>query len=196
MADFCKECAKDLFNADTNDLSGIITKEDSDAGYISSVVICEGCGPIQVDHEGSCMSGDCIGAHRGNVTDVAAATVSGCIDVPADELEHGDSGDVPLLTPHTADIEQSLDLDEDETHCGPGCDNCDCDSEETEQDGLCYECDHPLEDCECEEEQDNHCYECSQPLEDCECEPESCDDCGLSLEDCECGLEDSDKGDF
>lgn len=138
MADFCKECSKDLFNADTNDLTGIVTAEDTAKGFISSVVICEGCGPIQVDHEGSCKSEDCIGDHR-------------------------------KLTPHTADVEQALD-----------------DGEETEQDGLCYECDLPHEDCECD-----LCEECDLPMEECSCghEPDDCEDCGLDHDDCECGDE-------
>lgn len=64
MADFCKQCSEEMFDSATNDLSGIISEEDTAKGWVSSVVICEGCGPIQVDHEGSCVSEDCIGEHR------------------------------------------------------------------------------------------------------------------------------------
>jgi hypothetical protein len=28
------------------------------------IVLCETCGPIQVDHEGHCVSTDCDGYHR------------------------------------------------------------------------------------------------------------------------------------
>lgn len=208
MADFCKECAKDLFNADTNDLSGIISKADSDAGYVSSVVICEGCGPIQVDHEGSCKSEDCIGDHRMGGRTVSAVSVS-------DGLEYGDPGYMPMLTPHAADIERMLDADDalglnvpgnkqmlieaetsienaliadDETHCGPACVDCDCDTESDHED-RCTDCGSTDIDCVCE--QDNHCDECCLLLEDCECDTESeqdsvCYECDMPHEDCEC----------
>jgi hypothetical protein len=66
MADFCWECSKEMGFSDgsKNDLSGLITEQDHNEGYVSSVVICEGCGPIQVDHLGHCVSEDCDGHHR------------------------------------------------------------------------------------------------------------------------------------
>jgi len=59
MADFCKECSMELFDKDCEDLKGLSTEEDTKNG-LYCVVICEGCGYIQVDHEGKCISPDCI----------------------------------------------------------------------------------------------------------------------------------------
>jgi hypothetical protein len=59
MADFCKQCSTDLFGKDHEDLAGLITKEQVDHGY-GQVVLCEGCGPTQVDHKGVCLVNDCL----------------------------------------------------------------------------------------------------------------------------------------
>lgn len=60
MADFCKQCHADLFGPGLeNDLSGLTTQEDWEQGKAVGV-ICEGCGPIQVDPEGNCVSDDCM----------------------------------------------------------------------------------------------------------------------------------------
>lgn len=60
MADFCKECARLLFGQEMPcDLHGITTQENWDKGLAASV-ICEGCGPIQVDPEGNCVSQGCL----------------------------------------------------------------------------------------------------------------------------------------
>jgi hypothetical protein len=58
MADFCKACSIDNFGKDFEELAGLSTPEQTAAGLFP-VVICEGCGPIQVDHEGKCVSSDC-----------------------------------------------------------------------------------------------------------------------------------------
>lgn len=58
MADFCKQCSIDLNGEDFGDLAGITSKEGSANGFYC-VVLCEGCGAIQVDHEGNCISKDC-----------------------------------------------------------------------------------------------------------------------------------------
>jgi len=65
MADFCYQCTKEMFgNPEKNDLKGLSTPEDTKNG-LYPVVICEGCGHIQVDHEGKCVSPDCIeGGHK------------------------------------------------------------------------------------------------------------------------------------
>lgn len=63
MADFCKQCSIDIFGADHKELAGITKPEDWSEGK-AVVVICEGCGPIQVDPDGRCISEDCIGEHR------------------------------------------------------------------------------------------------------------------------------------
>lgn len=51
MADFCKECSIKIFDQDFHDLAGLISEEKVLEGYGASV-ICEGCGPILVNHEG------------------------------------------------------------------------------------------------------------------------------------------------
>lgn len=58
MADFCKQCSLDMWGEDMGDLRGI-TKQDEWANGKAAVVICEGCGYIQVDPEGNCVTGDC-----------------------------------------------------------------------------------------------------------------------------------------
>ena len=59
MADFCKDCSISMFGKDHRDLADITAKE-SDAHGLASVVICEGCGVIQVNSEGECLSDDCL----------------------------------------------------------------------------------------------------------------------------------------
>jgi hypothetical protein len=58
MADFCMQCSVETFGSDFRELAGI-TKPESWAEGRSACVICEGCGPIQVDPEGKCVSEDC-----------------------------------------------------------------------------------------------------------------------------------------
>ncbi len=62
MADFCKQCSIDLFGEDTKDLAGLTKQEHWDEAK-AVCVICEGCGYIQVDPEGNCVSPDCL--HQG-----------------------------------------------------------------------------------------------------------------------------------
>lgn len=65
MADFCKQCTKDLFGAKysaNNDFVGLTKQEDWEEG-LSVVVLCEGCGPIQVDPVGCCISQNCFKRH-------------------------------------------------------------------------------------------------------------------------------------
>ncbi len=62
MADFCKACAKEHGLPD-GDLKGL-TKPEAWADGRAAVVICEGCGVIQVDPDGNCVSADCIRAGR------------------------------------------------------------------------------------------------------------------------------------
>lgn len=56
MADFCKLCSEDIFGEDYGDLKGLSSVEDTAKGMYA-VVICEGCGPTQVDHNGVCVGG-------------------------------------------------------------------------------------------------------------------------------------------
>lgn len=51
MADFCKECSEEMFGADYGDLAGISTAQNTADG-LYACVLCEGCGPILVDHRG------------------------------------------------------------------------------------------------------------------------------------------------
>jgi hypothetical protein len=59
MADFCKACSIEIFGRDTEDLKGIISEEKYKDGF-ATLVICEGCGTIQVDHLGNCLSSNCL----------------------------------------------------------------------------------------------------------------------------------------
>lgn len=60
MADFCRQCSYEMGFSGL-DLSGLISKEAVDNGMEVSV-LCEGCGPIGVDHEGWC-NGHCLENH-------------------------------------------------------------------------------------------------------------------------------------
>ncbi len=51
MADFCRSCALDIFGECIGDLAGLSTPEDT-AAHRYAFAICEGCGPIHVDHAG------------------------------------------------------------------------------------------------------------------------------------------------
>ena len=62
MDDFCQQCSIAIFGKDMRDLAGITTKEDYKAGK-AALVICEGCGYIQVDPEGKCITKDCLENH-------------------------------------------------------------------------------------------------------------------------------------
>lgn len=66
MADFCKQCATNLFGEDPafNDARGLITEADSSIG-LAGLFLCEGCGSTMVDHEGKCIT-DCL-EHHGSI---------------------------------------------------------------------------------------------------------------------------------
>jgi len=51
MADFCHQCALDTFGEEIGDLAGNSTPADTEAGLFP-IVLCEGCGPVQVGHTG------------------------------------------------------------------------------------------------------------------------------------------------
>ncbi len=65
MADLCYQCTETMIGicGQKNDLKGLSTKEDSKK-QLYPVVICEGCGAIQVDYEGKCISTDCLEKHN------------------------------------------------------------------------------------------------------------------------------------
>lgn len=62
MADFCKQCSTELFGEDSKDLADLSTKQD-DIDKLYCCVLCEGCGHIQVDSTGECVSSDCLESH-------------------------------------------------------------------------------------------------------------------------------------
>jgi hypothetical protein len=51
MADFCKECNKEMFDINTSDFAGITALKQTKKGLYAEV-LCESCGFIHVDHEG------------------------------------------------------------------------------------------------------------------------------------------------
>ena len=55
MADFCLQCANELFGSEDapvkSDFNELLSKENFDEGYLLPV-LCEGCGPIYVDSRG------------------------------------------------------------------------------------------------------------------------------------------------
>lgn len=59
MADFCRACSIELFGEDFKELAGLVSLEACTNGFVATV-ICEGCGFIQVDHKGNCVSNDCM----------------------------------------------------------------------------------------------------------------------------------------
>ena len=62
MADFCQQCSIDNFCEDFGNMAGISSAADTQAGRFARV-LCEDCGAIQVDHEGKCVSLDCLKRH-------------------------------------------------------------------------------------------------------------------------------------
>lgn len=56
MAEFCRQCSARKLGADFGDFAGITTSEQTAQGVYAEV-LCEGCGPTQVDHEGACVGG-------------------------------------------------------------------------------------------------------------------------------------------
>ncbi len=59
MSEFCKQCADTLFGPEhKSSFIGQTSLEDWAKGR-AAVVLCEDCGPIQVNPEGVCVSQDC-----------------------------------------------------------------------------------------------------------------------------------------
>ena len=55
MSDFCKQCSIEVFGEDFGDMKACSTKED-DTNKLYAGVLCEHCGPCQVDSEGTCIT--------------------------------------------------------------------------------------------------------------------------------------------
>lgn len=68
MAEFCNQCSMRLFGM-IGDFVGATTQEDEDHG-VAALVMCEGCGPIQVNHKGFCISKDCLASVDGKCTGI------------------------------------------------------------------------------------------------------------------------------
>ena len=63
MADFCQSCSVFYFGDDYRELAGATSPESWEKG-LSRVVLCEGCGPIQVGPEGKCITHEDCGPIR------------------------------------------------------------------------------------------------------------------------------------
>jgi hypothetical protein len=59
MADYCQQCSTAIFGKDFRELADITKPADWEKG-MAVITICEGCGPIQVDPDGRCVSDDCM----------------------------------------------------------------------------------------------------------------------------------------
>lgn len=63
MAEYCVQCAE--YWGFEPDFKGLVTREEWDRG-LAAIVVCEGCGIIQVDPRGNCASLDCdCNGHKG-----------------------------------------------------------------------------------------------------------------------------------
>jgi len=62
MADFCAQCAERVWGPDIpSDFRGMTKAADTlNDRFIT--VLCEGCGTVQVDHNGTCLT-DCLRHH-------------------------------------------------------------------------------------------------------------------------------------
>lgn len=53
MADFCRQCTRDCLGLRGSTFEGLLSETDFQRGMLISV-LCEGCGPTQVDVAGHC----------------------------------------------------------------------------------------------------------------------------------------------
>lgn len=59
MADFCNQCAREIFGPGiSGDFTHFRVEAPLPPGY-GFAVLCEGCGPTYVDNQGSCISESC-----------------------------------------------------------------------------------------------------------------------------------------
>ena len=61
MADFCEQCAKDL-DFPYGDFRNMTSEKEWEEGK-AACVLCEGCGSIQVDCNGNCVTKNCLKKH-------------------------------------------------------------------------------------------------------------------------------------
>lgn len=63
MAEFCRQCAERLgLEGWEDDFKGLTSKKNWAEGK-AALVLCEGCGPIQVDPDGKCVTKNCSEKH-------------------------------------------------------------------------------------------------------------------------------------
>ena len=67
MADFCYQCSMAIEGKDFKELAGITSVLSYMMGK-AALVLCEGCGTIQVDPMGHCISNDCLEKGHGRAT--------------------------------------------------------------------------------------------------------------------------------
>lgn len=65
MANFCKQCSLETFGQDFRELADLVTPEQYALGRVG-LALCEGCGAINVNPDGVCVSPDCLKAHSKN----------------------------------------------------------------------------------------------------------------------------------
>lgn len=58
MASFCRQCSEKTFHQPDPDMIGLCNE-----GFVIAV-LCEECGPIEVDHTGKCVSVGCLERHN------------------------------------------------------------------------------------------------------------------------------------
>ena len=58
MGEYCFACSQEIFGRDSLDFKGITPEVDFRKGK-ACTVLCEGCGKIQVDPSGKCLSAGC-----------------------------------------------------------------------------------------------------------------------------------------
>jgi len=64
MADFCKQCSIENFLCDHGDLAHLFDRSEAAANPTHVIsVLCEGCGPTQVDWHGKCVDPNCSMKH-------------------------------------------------------------------------------------------------------------------------------------
>lgn len=106
MADFCKACGEATFGPGYNDAKGLTSQDDWARG-LAAVFLCEGCGFIQVDPEGNCVSPDCLCAgqaghglaqHGEPRADPACPVCGGCGAIGVDE-----NAGIPGAEPYVVD---------------------------------------------------------------------------------------------
>ena len=73
MADFCKQCSIETFDKDFEELANLMPAEKYNAEEgIGALALCEGCGPVVVAIDGTCL-GNCMNPEHGTTQEGEAA---------------------------------------------------------------------------------------------------------------------------